>query len=30
MKNMKAMKKLSLNSTTKSKPSQRMLSPLPK
>ena len=26
---MKAMKKLSLNSTTRSKPSQRILSPLP-
>ena len=27
---MQAMKKLSLNSTTRSKPSQRMRSPLPK
>ena len=27
---MQAMKKLSLNSTTKSNPSQRILSPLPK
>jgi hypothetical protein len=29
MKNMQATKKLSLNSTTKSKPSQRILSPWP-